>query len=53
MYERKRAMLFEALDRAGLKCRAPQGAYYIMTGIGHLGFRDDFEGRASFSPRSE
>jgi len=42
MYERKRAALFEALSGAGLKCRAPQGAYYIMAEIGHLGFADDF-----------
>jgi len=42
MYERKRAMLFEALSAAGLKCLAPQGAYYIMADIAHLGFRDDF-----------
>lgn len=42
-YQRKGAMLFEALSAAGLKCRAPQGAYYIMADIGHLGFRDDFE----------
>jgi aspartate/methionine/tyrosine aminotransferase len=42
MYERKRSMLFDALSRAGLKCRAPQGAYYIMADIGHLGFSDDF-----------
>ena len=43
MYERKGAILFEALDAAGLHCRAPQGAYYIMADIGHLGFRDDFD----------
>jgi aspartate/methionine/tyrosine aminotransferase len=43
MYQRKGAMLFEALSEAGLRCRAPQGAYYIMADIGHLGFRDDFE----------
>src|SRR6516164_9422879 len=42
-YQRKGAMLFEALSAAGLKCRAPQGAYYIMADIGHLGFHDDFE----------
>jgi len=42
MYERKRAMLFGALSQAGLNCRSPQGAYYIMADIGHLGFRDDF-----------
>ncbi|MGH7933641.1 MAG: pyridoxal phosphate-dependent aminotransferase [Candidatus Binataceae bacterium] len=41
-YERKRAMLFAALTAAGLKCRSPQGAYYIMADIAHLGFRDDF-----------
>jgi aspartate/methionine/tyrosine aminotransferase len=43
MYERKRAMLFRALSEAGLKCVPPAGAYYIMTDIAHLGFRDDFE----------
>jgi aspartate/methionine/tyrosine aminotransferase len=43
MYERKGAALYEALAGAGLKCRPPQGAYYIMTEIGHLGFRDDVE----------
>ncbi len=42
MYERKRARLFAALSGAGLKCRAPQGAYYIMADVGHLGFADDF-----------
>jgi aspartate/methionine/tyrosine aminotransferase len=42
MYERKRAMLFDALSQAGFNCRSPQGAYYIMADIGHLGFRDDF-----------
>src|SRR5215469_10424825 len=42
MYQRKGAMLFEALTAAGLKCRAPQGAYYIMADIAHLGFPDDF-----------
>jgi aspartate/methionine/tyrosine aminotransferase len=42
-YQRKGAMLFEALSAAGFKCRSPQGAYYIMADVGHLGFRDDFE----------
>jgi aminotransferase len=42
MYQRKGAVLFEALSAAGLKCRAPQGAYYIMADVGHLGFPDDF-----------
>ncbi len=42
MYERKRATLFEALTAAGLRCHPPQGAYYIMADIEHLGFADDF-----------
>jgi aminotransferase len=42
MYERKRATLLNALNGAGLKCRSPQGAYYIIADIGHLGFGDDF-----------
>jgi aspartate/methionine/tyrosine aminotransferase len=42
MYERKRATLLGALNTAGLKCRSPQGAYYIIADIGHLGFSDDF-----------
>jgi aminotransferase len=42
MYERKRATLLDALNAAGLKCRSPQGAYYIIADIGHLGFGDDF-----------
>src|SRR5580693_9383828 len=42
MYERKRATLLNALTGAGLKCRSPQGAYYIIADIGHLGFNDDY-----------
>ena len=42
MYERKRTTLLGALTGAGLKCRSPQGAYYIIADIGHLGFSDDF-----------
>ena len=42
MYERKRATLFQALSGAGLKCAEPQGAYYIIADVGHLGFADDF-----------
>src|SRR6202011_2209390 len=38
MYERKRATLLAALKGAGLRCWIPQGAYYIMTDIGELGF---------------
>jgi len=42
MYQRKGAMLFEALTTAGFKCRSPEGAYYIMADVGHFGFADDF-----------
>jgi aspartate/methionine/tyrosine aminotransferase len=42
MYRSKREMLFVSLAGAGLQCREPAGAYYIMAGIGHLGFADDF-----------
>ena len=42
MYERKRATLMGALTEAGLRCRSPQGAYYIIADIAHLGFADDF-----------
>ncbi len=43
MYTRKRALLFDALTAAGLRCRVPQGAYYITADIGHWGFKDDYE----------
>ncbi len=42
MYERKRQRLLAALTDAGLRCRQPAGAYYIMAEIGELGFADDF-----------
>src|SRR5581483_8712609 len=42
MYDRKRAMLHDALTKAGLRCSSPAGAYYIMADVGHLGFDDDF-----------
>ena len=43
MYARKRAALHAAVSGAGLECRKPDGAYYIIADIGHLGFKDDFE----------
>jgi aspartate/methionine/tyrosine aminotransferase len=42
MYERKREQLLDALTAAGLRCRRPAGAYYIMAEIADLGFADDF-----------
>ncbi len=41
MYDRKRALLLSILREAGFRCHDPEGAYYIMTDIGHFGFRDD------------
>jgi aspartate/methionine/tyrosine aminotransferase len=42
MYARKRGALYAALTAAGLECSKPDGAYYIVADIGHLGFKDDF-----------
>ncbi|HXW85385.1 MAG TPA: aminotransferase class I/II-fold pyridoxal phosphate-dependent enzyme [Candidatus Binataceae bacterium] len=47
-YEIKRSMLYDALTTAGLPCHSPQGAYYIMADIGHLGFEDDVAAAAFF-----
>jgi aspartate/methionine/tyrosine aminotransferase len=41
MYERKREMLLQALTQAGLSCRQPAGAYYIMAEVASLGIADD------------
>ncbi len=41
MYERRRMMLFKMLSEAGFGCRLPDGAYYIMADVSHLGFADD------------
>ncbi|HUS13485.1 MAG TPA: methionine aminotransferase [Chloroflexia bacterium] len=40
-YTVRRDFLYEVLDRAGLRPRMPQGAYFIMCDVGHLGFADD------------
>ena len=40
-YQRRRALLLEALGDAGFECREPEGAYYVMTNIGQFGFSDD------------
>lgn len=37
-YQRKRDILCEALADAGLRPIVPQGAYYVLAEIGHLGF---------------
>jgi aminotransferase len=43
-YARKREMTCVALERAGLSPIWPQGAYYVMADIGHLGFASAREG---------
>jgi len=45
MYRGKRDLLFAALVDAGFRCRAPEGAYYILadfTGLGPAGDDTDF-----------
>jgi aspartate/methionine/tyrosine aminotransferase len=42
-YQARRDQLMAALRGAGLVAYRPQGAYYIMTDVGSLGFRDDLE----------
>ena len=43
MYDEKRATMLGILTEAGFRCHDPEGAYYIMTDIGHFGFKDDTE----------
>jgi aspartate/methionine/tyrosine aminotransferase len=40
-YRQRRNFLFTALIEAGFKAFKPQGAYYIMTDVGHWGVTDD------------
>jgi aspartate/methionine/tyrosine aminotransferase len=40
-YTEKRDFLFSALNDTGFKAFKPQGAYYIMTDVGHWGVNDD------------
>jgi aspartate/methionine/tyrosine aminotransferase len=40
-YAQRRERLLGILDRAGLRCFKPRGAYYIMTDISAFGFPDD------------
>jgi aspartate/methionine/tyrosine aminotransferase len=41
-YQGRRDMLLGVLEGAGFRCFRPEGAYYIMTDIGHFGFADDY-----------
>ncbi len=40
-YRRRRERLMDILTGAGFTCHRPEGAYYIMTDIGGLGWDDD------------
>jgi aspartate/methionine/tyrosine aminotransferase len=40
-YEERRDFLSAVLDEAGFRIYRPQGAYYIMTDVGHFGVSDD------------
>jgi aminotransferase len=40
-YQDRRDFLAQALVEAGFKIYLPNGAYYIMTDVGHFGFPDD------------
>jgi len=40
-YEERRDFLSGVLDDSGFRIYRPQGAYYIMTDVGHFGFSDD------------
>jgi aspartate/methionine/tyrosine aminotransferase len=40
-YAGRRDHILATLESAGLRCFVPQGAYYVITDIGGLGFADD------------
>ncbi len=42
-YAERRALMLEILGEGGFEVTPPQGAYYVMAGISHLGFADDVE----------
>jgi len=42
-YEERRNFLAHILDEAGFRIYRPNGAYYIMTDIGHFGFTNDLD----------
>jgi aminotransferase len=43
LYQEKRDLIVPVLQRAGLKCDHPQGAYYVMADISDFGFENDIE----------
>ncbi|MGE5413873.1 MAG: pyridoxal phosphate-dependent aminotransferase [Syntrophomonadaceae bacterium] len=43
VYAARRALLLDALERAGLTFSPPEGAYYVMADAAQLGWKDDWE----------
>ncbi len=43
LYDKKRKLFLEGLDKIGLKYFEPQGAYYVMVDISEFGYEDDYE----------
>jgi aspartate/methionine/tyrosine aminotransferase len=41
-YRKKRDRFVQGLQTVGLDCRAPEGAYYVMTDVSGLPFEDDW-----------
>jgi aminotransferase len=42
-YRERRDFLRQVLEEVGFRVYHPQGAYYIMTDVGHMDFKDDVE----------
>ena len=40
-YAERRALILEILEETGFRPQPPQGAYYVMADISHLGFEND------------
>jgi aspartate/methionine/tyrosine aminotransferase len=40
-YTKRRNLIVDILQRAGFRCFAPHGAYYVITDISNFGFTDD------------
>lgn len=43
LYDKKRKMFLDGLDKIGLKYFEPQGAYYVMVDISQFGFEKDYD----------
>ncbi len=42
-YQKKRDRFVEGIRRAGLRCRPPEGAYYVLADFSEFPFADDWE----------